>query len=505
MSRRTPGPRVPLLMRTAGRALAVLSLGAPGCRAPGTPARPPVASTPGAAVKWDYAVRLGPDGNLDVVADFAAFSGNLATVDGAEAFVEGVSVAAAGGEVASVRGGAEWTAACERGCRVRYRFRLAEAARQVRDVDVAIEAGGAYFAPPSTWLLRPSRYAGQGNYRFRVETEAGARFVTGVRPAPSGGENGYEASIASFDESSFAGFGALTVRALQESGLTIAVAPHIGVRADVLFDWAAREANAIDAYLGRAGDGRAVVFVVPGTSEATRGKTLGGGASAFIRLGSSVGDRNLYEDWVLAHEVVHIRFPGVFRRHAWFSEGLASYAEPVARVRAGLLDEKKMWSELVDGMPQGLPGPNDRGLDGNGEWGRVYWGGALFFLVADVEIRKATAGTRSLESALRAVVATGANVEVTWPLEQVLERGDGATGTHVLRDLYREMALAPGTVDLDQLWKRLGIRRAGTSVRFDDAAPEAAIRRGIAAEKASLAGGRRSSAEPPGQPPKSEN
>ena len=43
-------------------------------------------------------------------------------------------------------------------CRVaplRYRFALAEAATSIDDPDIAFAHAGAFFAPPSTWLLRP--------------------------------------------------------------------------------------------------------------------------------------------------------------------------------------------------------------------------------------------------------------------------------------------------------------------------------------------------------------
>jgi predicted metalloprotease with PDZ domain len=144
-----------------------------------------------------------------------------------------------------------------------------------------------------------------------------------------------------------------------------------------------------------------------------------------------------------------------------------------------LLDEKKMWAELVAGMPQGLPGPNDRGLDGNGEWGRVYWGGALYFLQADVEIRRRTRGAQSLESAVRAVIASGENAEHVWPLARVLAVADAVTGTGVLREQYEKMGLAPGTVDLDDLWKRLGVIAHEGTVRFDEGAPYASIRKSM--------------------------
>ena len=57
--------------------------------------------------------------------------------------------------------------------------------------------------------------------------------------------------------------------------------------------------------------------------------------------------------------------------------------------------------------------------------------------------------------------------------------GTRATGTRVLHDLYRDLALAPGTVDLPAFWRRLGVARREGPRAFDDTAPLAAVRRGI--------------------------
>jgi hypothetical protein len=39
---------------------------------------------------------------------------------------------------------------------------------------------------------------------------------------------------------------------------------------------------------------------------------------------------------------------------------------------------------------RGEPGPGDGGLDDTDSWGRTYWGGALFCLLADVRFRERT-------------------------------------------------------------------------------------------------------------------
>ncbi|HEY8091017.1 MAG TPA: hypothetical protein VIF09_24310, partial [Polyangiaceae bacterium] len=88
-------------------------------------------------------------------------------------------------------------------------------------------------------------------------------------------------------------------------------------------------------------------------------------------------------------------------------------------------------------------------------------------------------GARSFRDVIRAVVATGDDVEAHWAIDRFLDVGDAATGTRVLHDLQQEMGLAPGTVDLPALWRRLGITVDGARVTFDEAAPLAAVRRGI--------------------------
>jgi predicted metalloprotease with PDZ domain len=99
--------------------------------------------------------------------------------------------------------------------------------------------------------------------------------------------------------------------------------------------------------------------------------------------------------------------------------------------------------------------------------------------MADVTIRERTKNARSLDDALRGIVATGADVEAHWTIDRFVEVGDQATGTTALHDLFREMALAPGSVDLPALWARLGVHAERDRVVFDDHAPQAAIRRSI--------------------------
>jgi hypothetical protein len=63
----------------------------------------------------------------------------------------------------------------------------------------------------------------------------------------------------------------------------------------------------------------------------------------------------------------------------------------------------------------------------------------------------------------------------------VIWKGDDATGTTVLRDLYKEIGQASFTPDLAALWKRLGVDLRGDVLVLDDQAPAAWLRRALTA------------------------
>jgi predicted metalloprotease with PDZ domain len=134
-------------------------------------------------------------------------------------------------------------------------------------------------------------------------------------------------------------------------------------------------------------------------------------------------------------------------------------------------------------MPQGEPQPGDQGLDRTHTWGRTYWGGAMFCLVADVEIRQQTHNRLGLQDALRAIVAAGGTIDHNWTLPQALAVGDQATGTHVLTDLYAQWKDTPVQYDLPTLWAQLGIRTTSDGIEFSDTAPLANIREAITRPK----------------------
>ena len=199
-----------------------------------------------------------------------------------------------------------------------------------------------------------------------------------------------------------------------------------------------------------------------------------------ISLGSDTTIAQLNDDWMLTHEMIHLAFPSMARKHHWIEEGISVYVEPIARVQAGQLSAERMWHDVVRDMPQGEPEADDRGLDNTHTWGRTYWGGAMFCLVADMRIRQQTHNQKGLQDALRGILAAGGTINDDWDIERAFAVGDKATGTTVLIDLYHQMRDQPDPVDLGALWKQLGISRdANGTITFDSKAPLAQIRTAI--------------------------
>ncbi|SDN59523.1 hypothetical protein [Afipia sp. GAS231] len=272
-----------------------------------------------------------------------------------------------------------------------------------------------------------------------------------------------------------------------DSTIHVAFAPgEIALPREKLLDWIRMSAKAVSTYYGRFPVSSLRLLLVPVDGARIRGGTTWGyrGAAIRIPLGRDSTEEVLRRDWVMVHEMVHTALPDLDQRYGWLSEGLAVYVEPIARVQAGDLAARAIWQDIMRDMPKGLPESGDQGLDNTDTWGRKYWGGAMFCLLADIEIRKRTNNRLGLQDAMRGVLAAGGNHEKDWSLDRVLSTADRAVGVDVLTRLHNEMGPRPVTPDLAALWRDLGLKSQGESLEFDDTAPLAAIRKAITEPRA---------------------
>jgi len=251
----------------------------------------------------------------------------------------------------------------------------------------------------------------------------------------------------------------------------------------LVLKWIETSALAVTRYFGRFPVRRVGILVVAEDgARVVSGTTYGMGESAIcLRIGRNVDARALRDDWILVHEMTHLALPEVPRTSEWLLEGSATYVEPIARAQAGQLDASVVWRWTLEGMPKGLPQDGDRGLDHTPTWGRIYWGGALFWLLADIRVQQLSDGRFGVQDALRAINWKSGGNTAQWSVRDVLKTGDAATGGNVLVSLYDDMKDAPVSTNLGILFDDLGVSEAGGRIVFNDRAPLARIRERITA------------------------
>ncbi|MCK6448141.1 MAG: hypothetical protein L6Q99_17275 [Planctomycetes bacterium] len=368
--------------------------------------------------------------------------------------------------------------------RATWRFDAGAAARTLDDGDVAALRAGAFVGSLSSLLPHPSDDVAAGEFEL-VSSFAGATFVAAA-------DRGELAAVGRGIACALVETAPATLRLDDGRDWTtdpelvlVPLAPLDVLTFGEVARWSERSVRLVADALARDGVfpfERVPLFLVPRAEPGVGpGHALAGGApSIWIEVGARTPPAAFDEDWVLVHELVHLVLPSVAPAQRWFDEGSATYLEPQLRARAGLLDERVAWRAVLDEYAQGLPSAErTSGLDGSTEWGRVYYGGALFCLLADVELRERTQGRSSLIAAWRAVATELGPATRTTTVAEIVAVGDRATDTDVLSRAYAASAIALEPRDLEALWARLGVARDGDGVRFDDRAELAAVRRAL--------------------------
>lgn len=245
-------------------------------------------------------------------------------------------------------------------------------------------------------------------------------------------------------------------------------------RIDEIEDWvhASALANA-DLWRGfPVAHSMVVILPTPGRSNVPFGRVISiGGVLVLVLVGSEIEPRALYDEWVLVHEFIHLGTPFIRDTGAWLNEGIATYLEPIIRYRAGWRSAESVWEEWLGWMGRGVP-PMSRGLSS----GSPYWGGALYSLMADIELRRLTDGRLGFEDSLRTILTEMGDIAVIGRTRPALALADRNNPEPVLTRLA-ETHLDGAPVDLDALFAALGVRNAGGSIEFDDEAPMAEVRR----------------------------
>ncbi|MCA9778000.1 MAG: hypothetical protein KC800_14825 [Candidatus Eremiobacteraeota bacterium] len=242
-----------------------------------------------------------------------------------------------------------------------------------------------------------------------------------------------------------------------------------------IFAWVESTSRSIENYFGRFPVDELEIQIRIGDGDSMHGRTWGYSHPRIgVRLGRDLTLAEIQEHWILTHEMCHLAFPNV-QGHRWLEEGMATYVEPLVQARAGTLSATKFWDDMKWGLPHGQSQRGDRGLAYDRGWGRTYWGGALFWFVVDLELRRTTHNRVTIRDVLKHILSKGGNIEVEWTLEKVLTTGDEVAETPVVGEVADRLVFNPGRIELPEIWSKLGVAAGGNS----RSAPWGHIRDGI--------------------------
>ncbi len=369
----------------------------------------------------------------------------------------------------------------------RYRIDLDALAASGPDLELAIRSGKSLLAPASSFLLYPLPLDLGVAIDVYLHAPKALSFATGLTPKGDHFQiEAHELGVATY--SAF-GLSSLQQHSLASGDASVSVALLDG-KLDVsdaeIQAWVQRSADAVAKFYGRPPAPHTAVFVipVPGAEHVVFGKLLPESAPGIaVLVGEHAKAGALLDDWVLVHELFHVGVPSFYREGKWFDEGLATYFEPVIRARAGLLSEAELWQSFAEEMPPALGVFRQRGLERARDYRELYWGGAVFCLVADVAARSATRGRLGLEDGVRRVLAGGGHASEVWSLDETLRLADSAFPAPLLAPLRKRYANGPADLDLMALLRDLGVEIRQNRVTLSDRAPLAWVRRAIVAGK----------------------
>lgn len=388
--------------------------------------------------------------------------------------------------------GRDWTTEAVRGgTTLSYRFDLDGFLDNTNSINSGLRRGDSRLALLDSWLLQPLAGGLALPVRIAVRQTPQMRFATGLRqrdnnwvlpdlrvrfagytvfggfqresvPVPAPGSLGPDRAASSAP----AAPGQIDV-VIMDGGLDMPL-PY-------LTDWVRQSAAAVASYFDGYSDQHSLLVLVPSPGAGVPfGRVVpGGGISMMVQVGQSASARSLYEQWVLIHEMIHTAMPFIYDNGTWLMEGAATYLEPIIRHRAGWKSEADVWREWIDNMDRGVSGLTRSGLRYGGS---PYWGGALFLLLADIEIRRATNLKLGLEDCMRSTLQSGANGVERWSVQDMLSACDHLTGKPVMQTLAKRYVDAHAPFDLSALWRDLGVTLRDGTIVYDNRAPLAAIR-----------------------------
>jgi len=263
-------------------------------------------------------------------------------------------------------------------------------------------------------------------------------------------------------------------------------------------DWIRDTASNIALAYGRFPNPAARIVIIPAARwpwrDDQRGVLFGrvvrdGGETVELLIDPRQPTASFYGDWTATHELSHLMLPYLRREQRWVSEGFAQYYQNILLARAGRYTQEYAWQKLHDGLQRGrvsVPqlSPNQAASgDERSSRMKVYWSGAAMALMADVELRRRSQGSESLDTVLDQLQRCCLPSKSSWSGRELFTRLDSFLEEPLFMDLYRQYADAPGFPDVLPVLQRLGVVVESGAVRLRNDAELAEIRAALTARR----------------------
>jgi hypothetical protein len=293
----------------------------------------------------------------------------------------------------------------------------------------------------------------------------------------------------------FGDFTAETVRVADADLRIVSVPSRTNPISAEVIDWTRQTAEHITLAYGRFPNPHARVLLLPvanwrGESAVQFGRVVrDGGETIELMVDPTKPEESFVGDWTATHEFSHLMLPYIDRGDRWISEGFAQYYQNILLARAGRYTQQFAWQKLNDGLVRGRDSAPDlspnEAADGEERNTRmkVYWSGAALALLADVELRRRSAGEESLDHVLGRFQSCCLPSRRTWTGMELFEKFDSLIDEPLFVDLYQRHADVAGFPEFRPLLDRLGVVVAGPEVRLADDAELAEIRDSLTARR----------------------
>lgn len=351
--------------------------------------------------------------------------------------------------------------------------------------------GGAIVVDPDVWLLRTDDADRRAPAEVDVELPAGYAISAPWHPAAAGnGATRFSMPPTPKDWLARVAIGRFGSKDIALRGGTLRLSILDGADAPqraMLEAWLSHVSRATLSAYGKLPLDDVQVLIVPdrdthnepvGFGQSSRGQ----GHALTLFVDPDKTPKAFDRDWVAVHELSHLFHPYLDDEGSWLAEGLATYYQNVLRARAGLLTQAEAWEQIDDGFARGR-GATRRGNDMPlGESGRrpnfmrIYWSGTAYWLEVDAELRRTSGNKLDIDEALHRFDDCCLPSYRAWQPAEFVAKLDALMGTEVFRRHFDAYAKRRDFPDLKPLYARLGLRRAGDTLAFDDTAPDAAVR-----------------------------